>query len=74
MDHKGFTAIAHNAKGFDAALIQRWLILNRSTADMQVIHSGMKIMQLFLTDYNIRLIDSLNFFQMPLSKLPKTFI
>ena len=32
----------------------------------------MKIMQLFLTDYNIRLTDSLNFLQMPLLKLPKT--
>ena len=57
MEHKGFTAIAHNAKGFDAILIQRWLIENRPTADMNVIHSGQKIMQLFLPDYKIRLID-----------------
>ena len=73
MEHKGFTAIAHNAKGFDAILIQRWLIENRPTADMNVIHSGQKIMQLFLPDYKIRLIDSLNWFQMPLSNFPKTF-
>ena len=73
MEHKGFSAIAHNAKGFDAVLIQRWLIENRPTADMRVIHSGQKIMQLFLTDYKIRLIDSLNWFQMPLSNFPKTF-
>ena len=25
MNHKGFAAIAHNAKGFDTVLIQRWL-------------------------------------------------
>ena len=47
MEHKGFIAIAHNAKDFDAILIQRWLIENRPTADMNVIHSGQKIMQLF---------------------------
>ena len=73
MEHEGFTVIAHNAKGFDAVLIQRWLIVNRPTADMQVIHSGMKVMQLLIVDYKIRLIDSLNFLQMPLSKFPKTF-
>lgn len=73
MKHEGFTAIAHNAKGFDAILIQRWLIKNRPTADMHAIHSGQKIMQLTLNDYKVRLIDSLNFLQMPLSKFPETF-
>ncbi len=73
MEHKGFTAIAHNAKGYDAVLIQRWLIENRPTANMHVIHSGQKVMQLTLVDYQIRLIDSLNFLQIPLSKFPETF-
>ena len=73
IEHKGFTAIAHNAKGFDAVLIQRWLIQNRPTANMHVIHSGQKVMQLTLSDYQIRLIDSLHFLQMPLSKFPETF-
>ena len=73
MEHKGFTAIAHNAKGFDAVLIQRWLIQNRPTANIHVIHSGQKVMQLTLSDYQIRLIDSLNFLQMPLSKFPAAF-
>ena len=44
-----------------------------STADLHVIHSGQEIMQLTLNDYQIRLIDSLNFLQMPLSKFPATF-
>ena len=35
MERKGFSAIAHNAKGFDAVLIQRWLIENRLTADIE---------------------------------------
>ena len=73
-EHKGFTSIAHNSKGFDGILIQRWLIQNRPTADMHVIHSGQKIMQLFLSDYKIRLIDSLNWLQMPLSNFPKTLV
>ena len=46
IEHKGFTVIAHNAKGFDVVLIQRWLIQNRPTANMHVIHSGQKAMQL----------------------------
>ena len=73
MEHMGYCLIAHNAKGFDAVLIQRWLFQNRPTADMHVIHSGQKIIQLTLKDYEIRLIDSLNFLQMPLSKFPETF-
>ena len=40
---------------------------------MHVIHSGQKIIQLTLKDYQIRLIDSLNILQMPLSKFPETF-
>ena len=66
-------AIAQNTKGFDAILIQRWLIENRPTADMKMIHSGQKIMQLFMTEYKIRRSDPLNWFQMPLSNFPKTF-
>ena len=73
MEHMGYCLIAHNAKGFDAVLIQRWLFQNRPTADMHVIHSGQKIIQLTLKDYEIRLIDSLNFLQMPLAKFPETF-
>ena len=71
--HEGYTAIAHNAKAFDGVFIERWLIENRPTAEMHVIHSGQKIMQLTVKDYKIRLIDSLNFLQMPLSKFPETF-
>ena len=54
-------------------LIQVWLIQNRPTADMHVIHCGQKVMQPHLKDYKIHLIDSLHWFQMPLSRLPKTF-
>ena len=40
---------------------------------MHVIHAGQKIMQLTLKDYQIRLLDSLNFLQMSLSKCLETF-
>ena len=40
-EHKELTVIAHNAKTFDAVLIQQWLIKNRPNADMHVDHSGM---------------------------------
>ena len=73
LEHKGLTVIAHNATTFDGVFVQRWLIDNRPTADMHVIHSGQKVMQLTVKEYNIRLTDSLNFLQMPLSKFPKTF-
>ena len=73
IEHRGYCLIAHNAKVFDAVLIQRWLFQNKPTADMHVIHSGQKIMQLTLKDYQIRLIDSLNFLQMHLSKFPERF-
>ena len=73
MDHQNYSFIGHNAKAFDTVILQRWLIKNRPPADMHVIPSGQKVMQLTLKDYNIRLIDSLNFVQMPLSKFPETF-
>ena len=55
VEHMGYCLIAHNAKGFDAVLTQRWLFQNRPTADMHVIHSGQKTMQLTFNDYKIRL-------------------
>ena len=71
--HKHFTAIAHNAKAFDSLFLLQWLMTNRPTADIRIIRSGLKILQLFVKELDIRVIDSLNWFQMPLSKLPKTF-
>ena len=59
--HENYTAMAHNAKAFDGVFVQKWLIENRPTADIHVIHSGQKIMQLTIRDYKTRLIDSLNF-------------
>ena len=41
---------------------------------MYAIHSGTKIIQLTLKDFDIRLIDSLNWLQMPLANLQKVWI
>ena len=71
--HKDYTAIAHNAKAFDSIFILRWLLQNRPTADLSIIRNGQKIMQLLVRDYNIRIIDSINWFGMGLDKLAKTF-
>lgn len=69
----GYTCIAHNGKSFDNCFVLRWLLENRPTAGVHIIRTGLKIMHLSVKDYKIRFIDSINFFQMPLAKLPKTF-
>lgn len=72
-EKKNYTAIAHHSKGFDSLFILQWLFKNMPTGDIRIIRSGQKIMQLQLRDYNIRIIDSLNFFHMKLADLPKAF-
>ncbi|GFT14925.1 uncharacterized protein TNCV_3483701 [Trichonephila clavipes] len=69
--HKGFTAIAHNMKGFDGQFILRWMLEQGQCP--RVIPNGSKIMCITLSALSIRIIDSFNFFPMPLSKLPKTY-
>ncbi|GFT69266.1 DNA_pol_B_2 domain-containing protein [Trichonephila clavipes] len=69
--HKGFTAIAHNMKGFDGQFILRWMLEQGQCP--RVIPNGLKIMCITLFALSIRIIDSFNFFPMPLSKLSKAF-
>ena len=68
--HAGATAIAHNSQGYDAQFILRYLV-TYTTVLPEVIMTGSKI--IFLKAYNIRLVDSLSFLNMPLSAFPKTF-
>ena len=72
--HKNFTVIAHNARGYDSYFIYEYLIDNSHTPD-PVIFSGSKIMYMRVSTggLNIRLLDSLNFLPMPLAQLPKSF-
>ncbi|GFW85199.1 DNA_pol_B_2 domain-containing protein [Trichonephila clavipes] len=69
--HKGFTAIAHNMKGFNGQFILRWMLKQGQCP--RVIPNASKIMCITLSALSIRIIDSFNFFPMPLSKLPKIF-
>ena len=58
--HKGFTVIAHNARGYDAYFLYDYLMMNGSRPD-PVIFSGSKIMYMHINSLNMRLLDSLNF-------------
>ena len=68
--HRGSTVIAHNAQGYDAQFILRYVV-TQGTAKPQLIMNGSKIIQLRV--HGIRMIDSLSFLSMPLSYFPNTF-
>ena len=68
---KSYTFIAHNAKGYDAIFILKWLI--DQGIKPYCIYNGAKIMFMEIPKLSIRFIDSLNFLQMPLKSFPKTF-
>ena len=72
--HKDFTAITHNARGYDSYFIYDYLIENSHTPH-PLIFSGSKIMCMSVPTggLNIRFLDSLNFLPMPLAQLPKSF-
>ena len=70
--HKGYTVIAHNARGYDSYFLYDHLMLTGNRPD-PVIFSGSKIMYMNVHSLSMRLLDSLNFLPMPLAKLPKSF-
>ena len=59
---------AHNARGYDNHFLYRELI-SKNYQGMQVYMSGRKILELELG--NVKMLDSLSFLLMPLSKLPE---
>lgn len=69
--HKGYTAIAHNMRGFDGQFILAYLL--KQGLKPQIIPNGSKIMKIKLSSFNISIIDSFNFLPMGLAKFPKTF-
>ena len=71
--HKGYTFIAHNARGYDCQFVLKWLIEKGITPF--VIYEGGKIMMMSIGKgkEQIRFIDSLSFLTMPLSDFPDTF-
>lgn len=70
-EHKGYTFIAHNAKSFDVLFILKYCIVN--AIKPFCIYNGTKIMYMAIKAYNIRFIDSINFVNDALEKLPGTF-
>jgi hypothetical protein len=66
-EHKNYTAIAHNAKGYDAQFILKYCIEN--TLKPYTIYSGTKLMLLEIECLKLKIIDSMNFIAQPLSSL-----
>lgn len=62
--------IAHNAKSYDGQFILNYLF--ETDLEPKIIMNGSKIMTMTVSR-DIKFIDSLNYFQMPLSGLPKAF-
>ena len=69
--YKGYTFLAHNAKGYDSYFILKWCIDNGFKP--YCIYNGAKIMMMEIPQLRIKIIDSLNFIQQPLASFPKTF-
>ena len=69
--NKGYTLIAHNAKGYDSQFILKWCVEN--SIKPYCIYAGTKIMSMEIAAFGIRIIDSLNFVQSRLKDFPKTF-
>lgn len=67
--HKIF-AFAHNAKGFDAHFLLREVVKIQFNS-INIVLQGRKILKMDIN--KVRFIDSLCFFQLPLSKLSKAF-
>ncbi|KAE9530087.1 hypothetical protein AGLY_011549 [Aphis glycines] len=70
-EYRGYTFIAHYAKGYDSQFILKYLVDN--TLRPFTIYNGTKLMLLEIKYLSIRIIDSSNFIQSPLSSFPKTF-
>ncbi|CAH1106820.1 unnamed protein product [Psylliodes chrysocephalus] len=70
-EHKGYTAIAHNSKGYDAYFILKYCVEN--AIKPYTIYSGSKLMLLEVPSIKLKIIDSSNFVAGPISAFPKTF-
>ena len=71
--HKYFKTVCHNMKGYDGYFLLEYLI-DQSMRPDKIIYNGSKIMYMTIEkDLHIKIIDSLNFLPMKLSKLPEVF-
>ncbi len=72
-EHKFYTAIAHNAQGYDGIFLMNHIVKTMTSQNTMpsVILRGTKI--LTLSYKNVKLIDSYSFIAMSLEKFPSTF-
>ena len=70
--HINVTVIGHNTRAYDAYFIYNYLLMQSITP--KIIFKGSRIMYCKVgKGLNIKILDSLNFLNMPLDKLPKSF-
>jgi hypothetical protein len=70
-ENNGATILCHNFKEYDSFPIVQYLYQNGVLP--KIVPSGAKNMSIEIPTCNIRMIDSINFLPMALSKLPKMF-
>ena len=71
--HQNSTVLAHNMKGYDGYFLLDYLV-SQSIHPSAMIYNGSKIMFMQVSrGLNIRILDSLNFLNMPLAGIPKSF-
>ena len=74
MEYKKTICIAHNSRGYDSRFILKHLESKSITPDKTIrANSGASIQRISLIGNRISFIDSLNFFNEPLSNLPKSY-
>ena len=59
--NRGATAIAHNGSGYDFKFILKWCLKRGMTPD-SYIRQGSHIMYMGFKKFNLRFVDSCNFF------------
>ncbi|CAG2212305.1 unnamed protein product [Mytilus edulis] len=70
--YKNSILLSHNGSGYDNYFLLEWLLTN--SIRPEIIFSGSKIMYMLVRrGLNIKVLDSLNFLPMKLSKIPKAF-
>ncbi|XP_072400380.1 uncharacterized protein [Diabrotica undecimpunctata] len=69
--NRAYTAIGHNAKGYDSYFILKYCV--NITIKPYTIYSGSKLMLLTIPHLALKIIDSSNFVCGPLAGFPKTF-
>ena len=73
-EHKDYTFLAHNGKGYDFQFILKWVIENIVLIDPpSLIKAGSKIMTMRIPKFNISFVDSMNFVAGPLAAFPSIF-